>query len=428
MQFYPHDTNKESDVDLELRPPLPIDHGPLVSQQYTLLVHKHLCRMYIASEILHLGTEARFASLVLFHRYTCHYFGSGLNNNTDDDGGDDGDHNNDDNDVDCMSKTKGSNQKSKSSSSNSTVPLNKKSGINEISSVNTDKEQLPQKKEHQHLGKVAAACLFLGTKITEQSKRLRDIINISHKLDFMCQHPSANLYPLTNPWKTTSMLVSSNARSTSTSSSSQKNKRLKTSISEVEYPPELDQSYWETKEQIIVMEQSVLRMLHFDFIVPIPHKVLLLIAQRLGIQKSVHSPQCIQKQKSKTALFWDPYKNNPSIIQHAWSILNQTVFHANILRYDVMTLACAALHLSLLIIQQRQKSQLNNSSSSNASRHQIDSDTNGKGNKNDNLWVYSLNNEHVNIHTHDDKHWWISFGVDNMSFFDAVQSLNDQCL
>ena len=55
---------------LELRPPLPIANPQLNYEDHTPIIRPLLYRMFVATHVLRLGTEARFTALVLLHRYT----------------------------------------------------------------------------------------------------------------------------------------------------------------------------------------------------------------------------------------------------------------------------------------------------------------------------------------------------------------------
>jgi hypothetical protein len=54
--------------DLELKPPLSKVESDISSRDRAV-IHPLLCRMFVACQVLKLSSEARFASLVLLHRY-----------------------------------------------------------------------------------------------------------------------------------------------------------------------------------------------------------------------------------------------------------------------------------------------------------------------------------------------------------------------
>lgn len=198
------------DDDLELQPPLPSASSKVLKRDRSVL-HPLLCRLFVASSVLKLSSEARFTSLVLLHRYF-------------DASGDEG-------------------------------PTG----------------------EWEWIG---AACLFLATKTEEESRRLRDVINVMEMLEF----------------GSTQVLI-----------------RVKSN------PVPLDEEYWSHKEKLVATEQMVLRMLQFDVSVSHPHRavaVLLSLEQESG---------------------------QDGLLPICWQYLNQALFYAPALRHDVLTLACAAI-------------------------------------------------------------------------------------
>ena len=86
---------------------------------------------------------------------------------------------------------------------------------------------------------VAATCLFLATKVEEQPRRIRDVLNTTHRIAYPGRPP----------------LV-------------------------------IDQEFAARREAIVTCEQSVLRALRFDTEVPSPHTHLVTVAQDLECQIS----------------------------------------------------------------------------------------------------------------------------------------------
>ena len=62
--------SKGATSPLELRPPLPIADPQLKNEDHSPSIRPLLYRMFVATHVLRLGTEARFTALVLLHRYT----------------------------------------------------------------------------------------------------------------------------------------------------------------------------------------------------------------------------------------------------------------------------------------------------------------------------------------------------------------------
>lgn len=136
---------------------------------------------------------------------------------------------------------------------------------------------------------IAAACLFLGTKTEEESRRLRDIINVAHMLEF------------------------DNASQDMTDHS------LLETISVRNKPMALDEEYWTAKEKLVATEQQVLRMLRFDCLVSHPHRAVAVLLSEIA------------------------QDDNRELLSIAWRYLNQALFYAPALRHDVLTLACASI-------------------------------------------------------------------------------------
>ncbi|KAL7464974.1 hypothetical protein ACHAXS_005306 [Conticribra weissflogii] len=291
---------------MDLRAPLPASHcpacpfsSPLRSsyhQYYKKLTRGLLCRIYIASNVMELGSESRFTSLILFHRYVRHFH------------------------VLVIASRASSASASPSSSlrdgENVSASSSHVSTLQETQHNNEERTESERKKIHYHLGKVAAACLFLGCKMEEEPRRIRDVINVSHVLqfsswetweddgdgsnDFFCNDRSSRLGGGDNSKTSTAVAASrpangiqttteispeitittvataesaaaaqkatttttTKAHATNTTKSTTQIKPL--NIQETKHPPPLDDSYWTAKENTVSIEQQVLRMLQFD--------------------------------------------------------------------------------------------------------------------------------------------------------------------
>ncbi len=223
--------------EIHLRAPIPTGCcNYLYEEGEECIIHNLLCRMYVACEALKLGTETRFTSMVLFHRYVSHYF---------------------------QTKSKQNN------------------------------------KHWIHLGTVAASCLFLGCKVEEEPRRLRDVINVSHLLRF--KEKPQNDYD-----------------------------KKTVEISLLDEPPLLDDAYWESKKIIVEMEQHVLRMFQFDTNVSHPYRAALVLLQTL------------QKQTQH------PIKNSIDDVQKkSFQFINNCIFYEPALRIPILPLACAAIDHAL---------------------------------------------------------------------------------
>ena len=190
-----------------------------------------LCKLWIGCHVLELGEETSFTALVLMHRYYYFYCEQQQRQQRDKDG--------------------------------NVIPV----------------------KEASHDWKwIGAACLVLGMKAEEELRRLRDVINVAHMLDFGMDKTSTGL----------TFDVSSD-------------------------PPELNEGYWKAKELIVATEQQVLRVLQFDVLVGHPHRLVVVIARDWGLPDAV--------------------------VQQAWRQLNDALLYAPALTMGALPMACAAVEL-----------------------------------------------------------------------------------
>lgn len=229
----------------------------------------------MSSESMKLGSESRFTALILFHRYVRHFY----------------------------------------------------SLLRE--------QQLPGQKQEQdlsrtnenrhHLGLVAAACLFLGCKMSEEPRRIRDVINLCNVLGFCeCDDSVAN------------------------KNISQK-ELIK--IKESTEPPLLDEKYWKAKEEVVSIEQLVLRMLQFDTIVCNPHRCVLIVMDTLnfstGMDKLSDTKRTMEGREKNDSLL--TAEQSETVISDAWSLLNEASLDpgGTALVHPVMVLACAAIQVAV---------------------------------------------------------------------------------
>ena len=229
-----------------------------------------LLKMHIASQSMELGSESRFTGLVLFHRYVRHF-------------------------------------------NKIVLQHEQKNDVHQLSN---------------HLGKVAAACLFLGCKMEEEPRRIRDVINLSHVLNF-------------------SSSVDINKDTTATSTTSDiKNEELQSipTIIESLHPPPLDEQYWKDKEEMISIEQHVLRMIRYNTTVCHPYRCILIIMETLsfGVGKKDTTSS-----SDDTKWLLTPQQSD-NLILRSYRILNEIAIDpsGNGLQYPVLVLSCAAIVLA----------------------------------------------------------------------------------
>ena len=231
------------------------------------IIRPILLKMHIASHSMELGSESRFTGLVLFHRYVRHF--------------------------------------------------------NKILLQEQQQNDLHQ--ITNHLGKVAAACLFLGCKMEEEPRRIRDVINLSHVLNFC------------------SSSVDNDATKTTTSDI--KNEELQNiPIIESLHPPPLDEQYWKDKEQMVSIEQHVLRMIRYNTTVCHPYRCILIIMETLSF--GVGNKDTTSASDNTKWLLTPQQSDN--VILRSFRILNEVALDpsGSSLRYPVLVLSCAAIVLA----------------------------------------------------------------------------------
>mmetsp|Transcript_27312 Transcript_27312/g.33483 ORF Transcript_27312/g.33483 Transcript_27312/m.33483 type:complete len:316 (+) Transcript_27312:30-977(+) len=253
---------------MDFRAPLPTEHGPDVPDAAYPLLHDALCRMHVACYSLSLGSETAFTSLCLFHRYICHHFNTANNN-----------------------------------SANTTVS---------VATTEKNTKHISHHQQQEELGIIAAACIFLGTKSEEDPRRIRDIINMAHVFQFATPPTESK-----NENGDGSIVLGSSTR-----------KGAKSRIVEARDLPLLDESYWALKDQVVSVEQKILRILRFDVHVSHPHRVLLAIQGMGGLDALEKSDQ-------------------EDVLLCAWQVLNDSLFNPKALRLPAVSLGCAALWISM---------------------------------------------------------------------------------
>jgi len=236
------------------------------------IIRPILLKMHIASHSMELGSESRFTGLVLFHRYVRHF-----------------------------------------------------------NKILLQEQQHPKQQNdlHQitnHLGKVAAACLFLGCKMEEEPRRIRDVINLSHVLNF-CSSSVEN-------------------DATKTTTSDIKNEELQNipTIIESLHPPPLDEQYWKDKEEMVSIEQHVLRMIRYNTTVCHPYRCILIIMETLGF--GVGNKDTTSSSDNTKWLLTPQQSDN--LILRSFGILNEVALDpsGSTLQYPVQVLSCAAIVLA----------------------------------------------------------------------------------
>jgi hypothetical protein len=193
-----------------------------------------------------------------------------------------------------------------------------------------------------HLGPVAAACLFIGCKMEEEPRRIRDVINLSSLLHFS----SADDEDFTIIGQSCLDAQEDQLPKKPSSVESNDKRSPVITITEGPHPPPLDESYWTAKEQMVSMEQHVLRMLRFDTTVCHPHRCVLLMMETLGFGTGIdHTGNRNNDNHEKWLL---NSSESEYIILRAFNVLNEVPLDPGgiALHYPVMVLSCAAISLA----------------------------------------------------------------------------------
>lgn len=277
---------------MDLRAPLPAPHDGVensnnqfeIAAPHEDIVRRNLCQMYAASRSMELGAESRFTGLVLFHRYARRFLRMVQEHREGD-------------------------------------------GASTQSQIN---------KVKNHLGSAAAACLFLGCKMEEEPQRIRDVINLSHVLNFSSSRDATDHGDdSTNDQGSPLHPDSVGAKQTTA-----------ITILESSQPPPLDESYWTAKEQMVSTEQHVLRMIQFDTTVCHPHRCVLIIMETLGFGVGIgHDNE--DTASAKSAWLLKP-EDSERIISRSCSMLNEASLDpsGSALQYPVLVLSCASITLA----------------------------------------------------------------------------------
>eukprot|EP00574_Skeletonema_japonicum_P006499 CAMPEP_0201735688 /NCGR_PEP_ID=MMETSP0593-20130828/37766_1 /ASSEMBLY_ACC=CAM_ASM_000672 /TAXON_ID=267983 /ORGANISM="Skeletonema japonicum, Strain CCMP2506" /LENGTH=342 /DNA_ID=CAMNT_0048229299 /DNA_START=46 /DNA_END=1071 /DNA_ORIENTATION=+ len=289
---------------MDLRAPLPPEHSLVPSnddnnkQNMAFLEQSMkylLSRIYLASQMMEIGSESRFTSIILFRRYAGH-FGKVLHQNY------------------CRRATQ-QEQKQKG----------RESGYG----IQPSLQEMKQIKGH--LGRIAAACLFLGCKAEEEQRRIRDVINLSSILDFEDDGGETS-----QSTEADTLWQSNKTAATATMSANIPE------IREAKHPPLLDEKYWSDKEQMVSTEQQLLRMLQFDTLVCHPYRCVLIIMDTLNFGRGT-------KSQDQTHCLLSP-RASEALIFKAWTILNELSIDIDLgtalLQYNVVTLSCAVISVA----------------------------------------------------------------------------------
>lgn len=259
-----------------------------------------LFKIYIATNILDLPSETRYLSFVTFYRYLYHYQIQYDN-------------------------------------------IHRDISINKNDSGDGDEVM---SKPKDHLGKIAAATLFLACKITNENRRIRDVINVHHMLQFDSDSDSDSDHH-------DEIDISSNSNNTKNDHVQKKNVIIQCCST----PPTLDEEYWHFKEEIVKIEHHLLRVLNFDVfqVTVTPYRIVVsLVEEIIALLKAGEEEEEEEVGESDATsnstfgndnriLFHQTFQN---IIHSSWRRINDALFDVDTMTLKTSELACGALQLA----------------------------------------------------------------------------------
>jgi hypothetical protein len=201
------------------------------------------------------------------------------------------------------------------------------------------------KMQREELANLAAASIFLACKLCNQQRRIRDVINVKHILRFnqTASHDDHRQY--LHKLKL-------------------QNEAISDSLNQEFQPPPLDEEYWRQKEEMVRVEQTLLRILAFDVNITYPHRILVVLWEELVTvaTSSLETNTCvangddtkrngavdvngsIKPRENGTQSYLKTWKR---ILNAAWIRLNNSVFHVDAMMCKSSSLACASLSLGM---------------------------------------------------------------------------------
>jgi len=281
-------------------------------------VYSLLSKLYISTKTLTVSTETRFLAFIILYRYLHHYY---------------------------LKKQQQQQQQQQNDDD-----FHKNKSYNHVQK---------RKEQHEHLGKITAAALFLACKLSNDHRRIRDVINVYHMMQF---HTCSC---------TPTILEENQTQSQNYQQNRQHQDQIQHCTIEIQCitnPPALDEKYWQLKEEIVSIEHHLLRVLNFDIndMMMTPYRVIITLLEQIRImiqngerignhdtnynnrkdtQQNMknmtrhHHSTCSDKDRDD--IIW---KN---ILKHSCKRINDSLFDVNALSLKVSELACGALKLAI---------------------------------------------------------------------------------
>jgi len=179
--------------------------------------------------------------------------------------------------------------------------------------------------QREEIGKLSAASIFLACKLGNEHRRIRDVINIKHMLQFDSLEDG-----------TVDQIVLVQGQGKVQGQGQGHQQKFK--------PPPLDEEYWKSKEEMVRMEQTFLRIIKFDVNVSFPHRILVVVWEELVTCTCQWQQHDDNMQEVDNNIHLKEWRN---VLKAAWRRLNDACFHVDSLMCNASDLACGAISLAL---------------------------------------------------------------------------------
>lgn len=210
-----------------------------------------------------------------------------------------------------------------------------------------------------YLNRASMACIFLACKLCDEPRRIRDLINLWRVIKF------------NNPCASTS--------------NDEHLRNAPFQFNEAQGPPDLDARYWEQKDELVSLEQDILRVINFDTKICHPHRAV------IALMNNFYS----QGQDA------EEINRRSQILMNSWKLLNDVSLYVPALRHPSLALASAVLYLS-------------------ATKPLFDKDNNGNTNSGCNNSMMASIRAIVSA---EQNKWWTEVGISDECFSSAINDV-----
>ena len=195
-----------------------------------------------------------------------------------------------------------------------------------------------------------ACIIFIACKTEEEHRRLRDLINLTRMLTSSSSSLLTSKKDDDESQHAAPQTTTTTTTNTATLKDGNYNSEPHTIISLLwmNSPPKLDDEYWKDKERIVKAEQTVLRQLAFDVHVAHPHRLVILLVEDC-LADYWHNNNNNEKNDDKDAIAMNTKQSifTKVIVEDTWKLLNTCVFSVAALQQSTLSLAVAALDLTV---------------------------------------------------------------------------------